>query len=371
MTMTTTMPPATSDETMRLAISTFRTRMAAANKTFLQDRINEITARDLPTEQARRDKLWQYRWMPCLGWWDDPPDRNTDVVVPKDTRFADLDASLVLKILPRYSPADGVLPSMLRTEEWREMYIDTVQRICQAQADKIAAEFDDDDEERLVIPRCDELALFVKYAGGVVDADFRDSGIAGFEPAYLVGVREEELAGLDEDQRREKLADPALFEREKERLDELLNLDSEFEKMRVFIDEDLDVRAGFLTGTGYNRWLEYRMWYSAYVYCRLWTDEEEGEGKGYGNDEIEVEKEAPVQDADNIKEWGWRVVVFQAEGENPSVLYGRRPRFDTIPEFLEWYASWPDYMDARTLLSLRRRCVNCETDCESDCEDHS
>jgi hypothetical protein len=31
-------------------------------------------------------------------------------------------------------------------------------------------------------------------------------------------------------------------------------------------------------------------------------------------------------------------------GENPTELYGRIPRFDSIPEFLEWY-SWFDYLD--------------------------
>jgi hypothetical protein len=64
------------------------------------------------------------------------------------------------------------------------------------------------------------------------------------------------------------------------------------------------------------------------------------------------------------------VVIFQAEINNPSILYGRKARFDSIPEFLDWYASWLDHLDAQELLSLRRHAEGCETDCESDCEDH-
>ncbi|KAJ5848367.1 hypothetical protein N7455_012324 [Penicillium solitum] len=81
-------------------------------------------------------------------------------------------------------------------------------------------------------------------------------------------------------------------------------------------------------------------------------------------------KDEDIQDAANIREWRWRVVFFKAEADNPTPLYCRKTRFDSIPEFLDWYASWLDHLDARALLSLRRHAVACETDCESDCEDH-
>lgn len=42
------------DETMRLAIARFRSRMAAANQKFLQDRVNEIEAKGLATEEEKR-----------------------------------------------------------------------------------------------------------------------------------------------------------------------------------------------------------------------------------------------------------------------------------------------------------------------------
>ncbi|PYH50077.1 uncharacterized protein BP01DRAFT_412885 [Aspergillus saccharolyticus JOP 1030-1] len=106
-------------------------------------------------------------------------------------------------------------------------------------------------------------------------------------------------------------------------------------------------------------------WYSAYLYCRKGS-EEDMEG-------IELPDEG-ISDAPQIREWVWRVVFMEHEAttfEPPQVLYGRRPRFDSIPEFLDWYTSWPDSLDGRGLRSLRRHVEGCETDCESDCEDHN
>lgn len=213
----------------------------------------------------------------------------------------------------------------------------------------------------MTIPRCDELALFLKYAQGVVDVDFRLSEIAPFTPAGPIGIRNEELDGLDEKQRRDKLADPGLLKRGQECLQQMLEDESTNGFLEQYIDDDLEVRAGFITGVGYSQMYACPSWYSAYVYCRLWTDDDEDDGK---------HKDGDIQDAANIRDWGWRVVVFQAEVDNPSVLYGRKARFDFIPEFLDWYASWLDHLDTQGLLSLWRHSLGCETDCESDCEYH-
>ncbi|GAQ08423.1 hypothetical protein ALT_5744 [Aspergillus lentulus] len=337
---------------MRAAITRFRRKMAAANHHFLQDRINDINAKGLPTEEEKRRLLGQYR--------------HIDHLLPQDnTALADLDIPAVLDALPAHEPADGVLlPPLLHTEQWREMYVDTVQRVCQRQADAIVLEEDDEDDddeedefEPVTIPRCDELGLFLKYAQGVVDVDFRHSGIAPCTPAWSTGVKDEGLEGLDDDQRREKLADLELQKREQERLQRELEDELSNKLLEAFIDEDLDVRAGFITGVGFNQLYACPSWYSAYVYCRLCTD-------------VAADVAADA-DAANIRDWGWRVVIFQAEVVNPSVLYGRKARFDSIPEFLDWYASWLDHLDERGLRSLRRHAVGCETDCESDCEDHA
>lgn len=58
-------PVSDADETMRQAIERFRTRMEAANRKFLQDRVNEIEAKGLTTEEEKLFEMRSYR-----GLWD-------------------------------------------------------------------------------------------------------------------------------------------------------------------------------------------------------------------------------------------------------------------------------------------------------------
>ncbi|KAJ6006357.1 hypothetical protein N7451_004301 [Penicillium sp. IBT 35674x] len=361
------------EETMRLAITRFRSRMATANQKFLQDRIKEIEAKGLAFEEEKRRRFRQYQWMDYLEWDDEDPDMrgsHNAIQISQQTLVKDLEIPPILSALPTSVPADGVFPPLLHTEQWRQMYLDTVQRVCQRQADANVAEDDEKldvaytshkDHRPMTIPRCDELALFLKYAQGVVDVDFRLSEIAPFTPAWSIGIKNEELDGLEEEQRREKLADPGLLKRGQECLQQELEDESTNGFLWPYIDDDLEVMAGFVTGVAYSRLYACPSWYSAYVYCRLWTDNDEDDGR---------QKDGEIQDAANIQDWGWRVVFFQAEVDNPSVLYGRKARFDSIPEFLDWYASWLDHLNERELLSLWRHSLGCETDCESDCEIH-
>ncbi|KAJ5055311.1 hypothetical protein NUH16_010873 [Penicillium rubens] len=334
------------EETMRLVIARFRSRMAAANQKFLQDRINEIQGNGLAIEEEKRCRLRQYKYMDNIKWDDEVPETcgsGKNIRIPPQTPVKDLDIPAILNVLPAYEAVDGVEPPLLRT----------VQRVGQQQADAIVAEDDEElddactwhkDRSPMTIPPCDELALFLKYAQGVVDVDFRLSGIAPFIPAWSIGVKDEELQGLDERQRRDKLADPELLKREQERLQRELEDELENKKLQAFIDDDLDVRAGFIAGIGFNQRYECLAWYTAYVYYRLMADD----------DDEYKHKDEDIQDAANIREWGWRVVFYKAEVDNPTPLYGRKARFDSIPEFLDWYASWIYHLDARALLSLWR-----------------
>ncbi len=85
------------------------------------------------------------------------------------------------------------------------------------------------------------------------------------------------------------------------------------------------MKVGFQTGLGSRR--EHSEWYTAYLYCRRCEDESDS----------------------SHKDWVWRVVIFHADGGNPTPLYGQKPRFDSIPEFLDWYSSWLDYLDLKEL----------------------
>jgi hypothetical protein len=167
---------ANAEEIMRLAIARFRSRMAAANQKFLQDRINEIEAKGLATGEEKRRRLRKYRWMNYLEWDDDDPEtrgKRGGIRIPQETSVADLDIPTILNALPSPEPVDGVLPPLLRTEQWRQMYLNTVQRVCQGQADAIVPEDKVEldvacnshkDQRPMTIPRCDELTLFLKYA---------------------------------------------------------------------------------------------------------------------------------------------------------------------------------------------------------------
>ncbi|GFF36037.1 hypothetical protein IFM61606_05224 [Aspergillus udagawae] len=329
--MATTTQPSTADadEIMRLAVERFRIKMESSNRQFLQDRIEEIEAMNLPTEEEKLVKMRPY-W-PNLGikgedsWNDCAPigpvrqsreERNV-------TRLAD-----VKTVYHEYM--DGIQPPRLLTEEWRQMYLDTVQSVCDEAA------FRDEEDEDFSIPLCHELGSFIKYASGVQDPDFRRSGIAPFGPVF---VSETQDYAFKDNPAVLALPPPNIFEaREslKYYLQEFL-CDESF--VAGTVDEDLEVRVGFLTGTGCR--CGHDKWHSAYLYCRRF-----------------------VEDSDpSHKDWAWRVVIFHADGENPTMLNGRKPRFDSIPEFLEWYSSWLEHSD---LDQIRKDVMKPEYDSDED-----
>ncbi|RHZ51029.1 uncharacterized protein CDV56_105553 [Aspergillus thermomutatus] len=308
----TTQPSATdADETMRLAVEQFRTKMESSNRQFLQDRMDEIEAMNLPTEEEKLKKMRPY-W-PNLGIKGEDPWKNCDPVGPVRQSREERNVTRLADVKALYHEyMDGTLPPTLLTEEWRRMYLETVQSVCNEAA------FRDEEDEDFQIPLCHELGSFIKYADGVHDLDFRRSGIAPFEPTFSIGILDYTI--------KDNLAVFALPAPDISRAREDLKCSlQEFLCDETFIDgtvdEDLEVKVGFITGTGCRN--GYDKWYSAYLYCRRYVDDSDP----------------------SHKDWAWRVVVFQAHGENPTTLYGRKPRFDSIPEFLEWYSSWLEHLD--------------------------
>ncbi|CAG8938041.1 unnamed protein product [Penicillium salamii] len=314
------------DETMRLAVERFRAKMESSNRRFLQDRIDEIEAMGLATEEEKLDKMSLY-WPGLgkkMGRWNDivPPgpvqqNRETSNV----TRLEDVNSTF-------HQYMDGIIPSTLVTEEWREMYLEVIQSVC----NKAAIQDNEDKDEDFQVPKCVELGNFIKYANGVQDPDFRCSGICPFHPIFsFIGVKS--YAFPDHPA---VLALPTPnISKSREILKDYLEdyiLDEDF--IQGIVDEDLEVKVGFETGLGCRH--EHDEWRSAYLYCR-------------SDDEAAI----------TLKEWAWRVVVFHADGENPATLYGRQPRFDSIPEFLDWYSSWLDYVD---MDEVRRAVLGLEGD---------
>ncbi|PYH42960.1 uncharacterized protein BP01DRAFT_358955 [Aspergillus saccharolyticus JOP 1030-1] len=305
----------TTESAMSHALTQFRHQMSTANRHFLLDRVHEIQSLHLPTEAANLHHMRRY-W-PSLGrggqetYWNRtvaPEPVREDREVRSVTRLADVPG-----LYHQYM--DGVCPPRLRTEEWRRMYLAVVAEVCA----EVVAEDGQDGEDG--IPPCEELGLFLKYANGVQDPDFRRSGIAPFLPGFFVGVAEyafpDEAAGQGGSARMEIEGQRGLLKGYLE--ESLLGRVG----LHGMIDEDLEVKVGFLTGTG--GWGHEDRWYSAYTYCRRREDDA-----------------ADTHQTD----FAWRVLFFEAsDDDTPATLNGRRPLFDSIPEFLDWYGSWFDYID--------------------------
>ena len=308
-------------ETMHLAVERFRTQMESANRQFIQDRIDEIEAKNLSTEKEKLD-LMRYYWHD-LGekqsgtWLDDAPRdiarrvRETENV----SRLEDMKTIF-------HEHMDGIIPSTLVTDEWRQMFLDIVESVCNEAAEQ------DDEDENFLIPRCDELGHFIKYANGVQDPDLRRSGICPFDPVPYFGIGD--LTSPDGSTVQPQPPTAEFRERIKEQLKDDILGDS---FISGAVDEDLEVKVGFQTGLGCHR--EYDTWYSAYLYCRRDIDDDDSDR--------------------SHKDWAWRVVVFHADAVEPTPLYGRKPIFDSIPEFLVWYSSWLNHLD----LDQVRKDVRC------------
>ena len=374
-------PTLDGDETMRQAVDLFRTRMEAANRKFIIDRISEIFARGLATEEERIRLMQQWRHFELLGCGggddsSDPHARSLGNQIRQTRQLAAIPTLLEGDTRPLFAMG-GLYPPLLCTREARQIFLDTLQEVFQRQADEWSTE---EGENLAVIPRCEELGQLLAYTHAIEDPDFRQSGIAPFEAGLSVLNSVGSQPCLDTPEQRDQYH--SLVRNECRRLRERLETKDTSDLINKALigaspDIDLDVRAGVVMGTGYAVETETRVWYSTYLYCRLDPDEDAPwleESNGSTPNTPNIQNALNIPDSPNIHEWGWRVVFIEEEGDgvlSPQVLNGRRPRFDSIPEFLDWYASWPDHLDARGLLSLRRHAVGCDTDCESECEEHN
>ncbi|PYI00313.1 hypothetical protein BO78DRAFT_402147 [Aspergillus sclerotiicarbonarius CBS 121057] len=329
------------DETMRQAIVCFRNRMEAANRKFIQDRVDEIETLGLATEEEKLYKIRAYWGLCDVGKGGIPgcggpmsPKRFREGLERRQvTRLADVPA------VPHHQ-IDGIQQrASWNTEARQKLYLETVQQVCQAAAEEFAARYPDDDEPVGVIPPCDELACFLRHVNSVRDMDMRISGMAPFHPVLHLGGRRED----DEDDDGDDLG--VLGEKPRKALEEV-----QFTKIMTFgsVGHDIEVKVGFITGEGCDM-DGYTEWFSAYLYCRRWVED----------------------DDPRHRDWAWRIFFFDDGIENPRTLYGHYPRFDSISEFLDWYSSWPDYLDMDRLRRMFRRLPpGCDSDCESDCEGH-
>lgn len=104
----------------------------------------------------------------ALDGWNDNAPRD---VIRRARESANVSRLTDVKTL-YHKHRDRIIPSTLVTDEWRQMYLEALNSVCNE-----AAKHHQGDDENIPIPVCEELGHFIKYANGVQDPDFRRSGI--------------------------------------------------------------------------------------------------------------------------------------------------------------------------------------------------
>lgn len=297
------------DSRMYIAITTFRTRMRSANSTFLAERIAEIENSNLPSEDAKLNATARF-WQHSDTWERDtrpveefPPGwsaerREFSWQEVRNTRLVDV------RDLPRPG-FDGIIlaPSSAWTAQQREIAVEELARVVAATRYKHI--------DRVEIPAPDELRSFLKYAAGVVDIDLRYSGIPQFE-VLRCSPRDD----LDDFRRAVKAEFTQLCG-----IEDYIRDDFAFSDMQV----QGGIETGFqLTPSG-------DIWRSYYLYCRDASRDDGDDGDG--------------EDDQKRKEWAWRVVLYpHAICDDDPIVY-----YESIADFLDEYASWPDDVDYEEL----------------------
>ncbi|KAJ5316629.1 hypothetical protein N7508_001137 [Penicillium antarcticum] len=276
-------------EAMRLAVSRFRTKMEASNRQFIQDRYDEIDGMDV-TDKEKVCKIAIYlRGLTYATSWADVKSYSHRLM-------------------------DGVESPTIVSDEWRQMFLETWEAFSN---ENFYRDNEEEDNKGFHIPMPHDLVPFIKYTNGVEDPDFRLSGIPSFDPVWGLG---DSPSGpvFDISEAREEL---------RKTLGDYL-CDDWLSNALDSLDEDLEVKIGFRTGTGCKQdaGIWYDAWESTYAYCRRFAED----------------------DDPRHRDWAWRVVIYPAEwaDDGPTTPYGpKKPIFDSIVEFLDWYGSWMDHLD--------------------------
>ncbi|KAF4210360.1 hypothetical protein CNMCM8980_004291 [Aspergillus fumigatiaffinis] len=153
--------------------------MESSNRQFLQDQIDEIEAMNFPTEEEKLERMHPY-WRNNLGIKGESSWNDCAPVVPVRQSREERNVTRLADVKTLYHQyMDGIQPPTLVSEEWRQMYLETVQSMCNEAA------FRDEEDEEFEVPLCHEQGSFIKYADGVQDPDFRRPGIAPFGPVFV------------------------------------------------------------------------------------------------------------------------------------------------------------------------------------------
>lgn len=356
------LPPDHPDR-MEVATERFRDRMLFNNSTFMREIADKIRTFGLPDSHAQLDYLARFYKKGSHGWTPPPmaslryvsEKRRKAVQLEHDVRT--LEDALALPLIS----TDGTAAEDQRwTPRHARLFIEEL-------ADHA---FGVDDSDAVAVPASQRLATeleaFLTIAGGISDPDFRRSGICGFGADIrfrILGINNgkantgQGAQGLNEETEETALRQKmrAFFELQSyEMWVKTENWSTDV------LDCDLKVLYGFKAGE--EEWTNLRdqperrrEWYVWFCFCRPVSAAEithgvEGEfgskeKKVQGQREVDNEIERMQREETNVFDerdgWAWRVVLYRREREShtgPDV-------FDSVVEFMEWYAEWPARMD--------------------------
>jgi hypothetical protein len=132
--------------------------MESSNRQFLQDQIDEIEAMNFPTEEEKLERMHPY-WRNNLGIKGESSWNDCAPVGPVRQSREERNVSRLADVKTLYHQyMDGIQPPTLVSEKWCQMYLETVQSMCNEAA------FRDEEDEEFEVPLCRELGSFVKYA---------------------------------------------------------------------------------------------------------------------------------------------------------------------------------------------------------------
>lgn len=280
--------------------------MRASNRKFFNDRIDEISAFNIP-DKSKLDLFARF-WISRLQYdWPTPSE-----ISKSDEQGQREKAATTIEDLRNleHRNSEGLVAPTLKTEELRDVFLDELERMVNENAGF-------GNSRRITFP--EEVKSFLKMANGVRDMDVRDDGICEWDLARDNCSEGREVQHLRKDVN-------GSFEM----------VDTKMRQTQWFkIEHELLVKTGFQTGGPTIQAGGGDYWYSYYLFCRRYTEEEVQENV------YREEKEESYEKTDG---WAWRI-VFDSTSDKMTSPDVALLAFDTIPEFLDWYSTWESRLD--------------------------
>ncbi|KZF21977.1 hypothetical protein L228DRAFT_247589 [Xylona heveae TC161] len=288
-------------EKMRKTIELYREKMYTSNKKFIYDRIEDIEAMNLPSEEEKLVVMGRFwfllnEWHRREGW--NPPwmASNAKKDIASKTQLESERAVKRLedvKTLP-HPVMDGLHPPEL-DETQRQLYIETFETVTNELAKT------KDEAQWIRMP--EELKSFLKYANGLEGPNFRYGKAYDFHMYGSGGLENKSI---------------------EETRDIFLDLHKHsHECLQEFFELEFEAKAAYICGETF--WLDC-CYYTFYAYCRLDAGFAKRHKRGH--------------------DWAWRIVLTNTSCDEEDL---ETKVFDSLEEFIIWHGSWDERMDVEEM----------------------